>query len=382
MGYIHVEIDTVQTSKKPGKPCGDVVIHERTASATTLIVCDGLGSGIKANIAATMCASHLMELFRSGFSLRKGFANMAKMMNEARGTDLPYSVFTVARILNDGTATILSYEMPGPILISQRHAVVLQQRMITMEHAMIGESNCLVEPGEGILIVSDGISQAGLGTSMRNGWEVEGACRHINTTLADGILAREVPRYVLRRALELWGENHGDDCTVALASCRWGKTVNILTGPPSRPDKDRDVVAQFLMGEGSKIVCGGTTANIVADYRGTKVEVEPNPQSTLAPPSYSIDGIHLVTEGAVTLNQVYNILDEDADDFEEESGVTKLCQLLKNADRINFMVGVAQNPASSDIAFRQRGILKRTQIIPLIADKLRHAGKLVVIDYI
>ena len=181
MGYVHVEIDVSGTSKKPGKPCGDVVIHERTANATTLIVCDGLGSGVKANLAATMCSAHLMELYHNGFSLRKGFANMVKMMNAARGTNLPYSVFTVVKILNDGTSTILSYEMPEPILISHRHASVLPQRTITMENSLIGESNCIIEPGEGIIVVSDGISQAGLGTSMRNGWEVEGASRFINT---------------------------------------------------------------------------------------------------------------------------------------------------------------------------------------------------------
>jgi hypothetical protein len=382
MGYIHVEIETVSTSKKPGNPCGDVTNYERTATSTTLVVCDGLGSGIKANIAATMCASHLLELFRCGFSLRQGFSNLVKIMNQSRGTDLPYSVFTVARFLSDGTVTILSYDMPGPILLSTRHAAVLPQRTLTLENALIGESNCLVEPGEGIMIVSDGISQAGLGTTLRNGWEVEGACRYINTCLADGILNREIPRYVLRRAMELWGDHSGDDCTVALASCRWGKSVNILTGPPSDAAKDRDTVAKFLMMEGSKIVCGGTTANIVATYRGTKVVMEPNPQSMLAPPQYLIEGIHLVTEGAVTLNQVYNLLDEDLEECEEESGVTKLCELLKNADRVNFLVGVAQNPASENIAFRQRGILNRSQIIPLIADKLRKAGKLVVIEYI
>jgi hypothetical protein len=382
MGYIHVEIETVQISKRPGNPCGDVSTSERSATATTLVVCDGLGSGIKANISATMCASHLLESFRSGFSLRQGFGNMAKIMNQSRGTDLPYSVFTVARIMSDGTATILSYDMPGPILLSAKHASSLQQRTITLENALIGESNCLVEPGEGLMIVSDGISQAGLGTTLRNGWEVEGVCRYINTCLADGILHKELPKYILRRAIELWGDHSGDDCTVALALCRWGKTVTILTGPPSDAARDRDVVAKFLMAEGSKIVCGGTTANIVANYRGTQVVMEPNPQSVLSPPRYLIEGIHLVTEGAVTLNQVYNLLDENLEDCEEESGVTQLCDLLKKADRVNFIVGVAQNPASENIAFRQRGILNRTQIIPLIADKLRKTGKLVLIDYV
>ncbi len=356
-------------------------MHERTAAWTTIVICDGLGAGIKANIAATMCASHLMELFRDDFSLRQGFAATVKIMNRARGTDLPYAVFTVVRILNDGVVTVLSYEMPGPIMIGHRHAAVLPQRTLTLENALIGEANCHLEPGEGIVVFSDGITQAGLGGSMKNGWELDGACRYINTCLAGGLMIREIPQYVHNRAREIWGHVGGDDCTVALAECRWGRTVNILTGPPSDAANDPNIVSRFLLSEGTKVVCGGTTANIVARCRGTQVNIEPDEQSVLAPPRYRIDGIDLVTEGAVTLNQVYNVLDEDPAEFEEESGVTELIELLKSADRINFVVGAARNPASENIAFRQRGILTRTQIIPLIAEKLRKAGKLVVIEY-
>ncbi len=47
-------------------------------------------------------------------------------------------------------------------------------------------------------------------------------------------------------------------------------------------------------------------------------------------------------------------------------------------DRVNFLVGGAHNAAAGDSAFRQQGILPRETIIPLIAEKLRAAGKLVV----
>ena len=89
----------------------------------------------------------------------------------------------------------------------------------------------------------------------------------------------------------------------------------------------------------------------------------------------------LVTEGAVTLNQVYNVLGEDLANLTEDSGVTELCALLHLADRVNITAGKAQNPASSDISFRQCGILTRDHIVPLLAEKLRAAGKLVVLDW-
>ena len=102
----------------------------------------------------------------------------------------------------------------------------------------------------------------------------------------------------------------------------------------------------------------------------------------VAPPVSSIEGIDLVTEGLVTLNQAYNILSEDPRKYEKESGVTSLCELLLMADRVNIMVGAAYNPANENISFRQLGLLSRRNIVDLLADKLRGMGKLVVIENI
>ncbi|MDX9976249.1 MAG: hypothetical protein RBU21_24955, partial [FCB group bacterium] len=87
------------------------------------------------------------------------------------------------------------------------------------------------------------------------------------------------------------------------------------------------------------------------------------------------------TEGAVTLNQVFNILEEDDSRYEPKSGVSNLARLLKDADRVEFLVGRAPNLAGEDIAFRQQGILPRTTIVPLLAEKLQSAGKLVIVRY-
>ncbi len=60
----YIEATNAQAAKKPGGICGDYITTERTAEATTVIVADGIGTGIKARVAAVMCASRLMELIR------------------------------------------------------------------------------------------------------------------------------------------------------------------------------------------------------------------------------------------------------------------------------------------------------------------------------
>ena len=381
MGYIHVEIDYAQSSKKPDTPCGDVVLSEKNPSATTVILADGLGSGIKANIAATLCASRLMELIRRGFSLRNAFASVVKTMREAKENGLPYAAFSVSRILNDGEATILTYEIPPPVFIGSKHANILRQRNVVIEQEMTGETNCYAEPGDCILMVSDGVTMAGLGLSLKRGWTIDGVKHYVNDSLVGGTALKDIHKSVHRRARELWQTVGGDDCTAVLSLCRYGEIINILTGPPLDPGDDKKVLKKFTLSEGKKIVCGASTATMVSKYLGKKVVIDEDSQSMMAPPKYKIDGIDLVTEGAITLNQVYNIIEEDPDKYEPDTGVTELCDFLMASDRINFFVGKAVNPGYKDITFRQKGVMPRGKIVPMLKEKLEKDGKLVVIEY-
>ena len=109
----YIEVVYSQKAKRSGKVCGDYVLVERGPEATTAILADGIGTGIKASIASVMCASRLMELLRQGFTLRETCEKIVNTMHEARTSDIPFSAFSVCRILNSGHATIISYEIPS-----------------------------------------------------------------------------------------------------------------------------------------------------------------------------------------------------------------------------------------------------------------------------
>lgn len=382
MGYIHVEIDISQTPKKPGAVCGDSVLSFRTTESTVILLADGIGSGIKANIYANMAISRLEKLLESGFSLRHAFSSLVRTMHDSRGTDMPYAVFTVCRILNNGEATVLAYEMPEAIFVGRHSATVMKRRNFTLEHEVINETNLFLEPGEGLLMYSDGITLAGIGGLTKMGWNSSEVCRFVNDRMVAGEKKRRLPKLVHQRAKELWGQPCGDDCTVVGAFCRPGKVVTIFTGPPADKEKDRKTVEDFLARPGLKVVCGATTAQIVAKHLQREVKINVADSSMIAPPGYSIEGIDLVTEGAVTLNQVFNILDADPTFFEQESSVTRLYDAIIDADRVDFIVGCSENTGHADIAFRQQGIMPRRKIVELLAQKLAEDGRLVNLRHV
>ncbi len=382
INYKHIEINYAQNSKKPDAPPGDIVIYEKTPVSTIVIVSDGLGSGIKANISANMTAARLIELIKRGFSVFDAAKSVVATMHKARQEDLPYAVFTIINILNDGVASILSYEMPPPVFIVNKYAAPLRERSFTLGGDIVNEYECYLDENNVLAVVSDGITQAGMGITNNYGWTIEGYCAYINKRLRAGDDYETIMNSSLIEAKKACGGRFGDDTTAAFISCRKGNIINIFTGPPADEKNDYTVVKKFLDLEGIKVVCGSSTAGIVARHLSQKLNVENKTISNIEPPKYEIEGIDLVTEGAITLNQVYNIIDEDTQNFTANTGVCTLHSLFSFADRVNFIIGRMKNEAHKDPVFLQLGVLSRTVIVPLIAEKLRKKGKMVSLEYV
>ena len=228
--------------------------------------------------------------------------------------------------------------------------------------------------------MSDGITQSGIGRFFRNGWESKGVVTFVNDFLSNGNSKKILPQQILNEAMDNWGDKLADDLTTVFINSRKGRVINLFTGPPAEKKKDSIITEKFMNQDGIHIVCGASTAKVVAREINEELKVNDKYVSPITPPSYEIDGINLVTEGAVTLTQLYNIWDEDASALDKNNPVTELRNLLDVADRINIFLGTSDNPADDDISFKQSGILSRKVIIPLLAERLEKEGKLVVIE--
>lgn len=375
----YIELDLLQVSKKAGDVCGDYALSERKQEHSVFILCDGLGSGIKANISAIMCASRLSHLLNTDMSLYQACQNIVSSMHRARTEDTPFAAFAVAKVQSDGRFTVLSYEMPPPIILEKNHAYLPEQRFFTMGHEVVGESNGILKTGDTLVLVTDGVSQAGLGHGYSFGWKMEGLQAFINAQLSKGMKKENLPSAILEEVRNISGNTYGDDTSIMFLTCREARTLNVLTGPPSAKDLDTKFVEEFMEADGLKAICGSTTSDLVSRYTGRPVTLGTITTAYSQPPKYNIEGIDLVCEGVVTLNQVYNIIGEDPEGFEDISCVQELYSMMIGSDIIRFLVGDAVNPANKTMTFKQMGLTPRRQIVKLIAEKLRDKGKLVVI---
>lgn len=91
--------------KKNESVCGDVFSVERQSTHTLFVLCDGMGSGIKANIAANMCCERIKKLSAGGLSLRKIFERMSSEMERSKTSRGLYCSFCAAVLFPDGKTT-------------------------------------------------------------------------------------------------------------------------------------------------------------------------------------------------------------------------------------------------------------------------------------
>ena len=370
-----------QKCKSGYSVCGDYRICSRTEAGTVYILCDGIGSGVYANIAAITCAERLKELFLNGISLRAAAEMVAASMHRARKEDIPFSAFSAVLILPGGHFTVYTYEAPEPILLQKSRASIMTRRFYTAGFEVISESAGYLQLNDSLLLFSDGVTQAGLGHGYGMGVGAEGIAEYINRVIRNNSSAALLPENITSYCRSVSGNRYEDDTTLALLHCREAKELTFLTGPPSKPSMDREYASLIQKSQGKKVVCGSTTIDILSRELDIRVETVNLRANAGGPPEYGIAGIDIATEGAIMLNQVCNIIDEPAEILMGCSAVERLCEMLREADVIHFHIGNALNEAHDRLFFKQLGMQVRRTTVEMLADKLQAMGKVVIKKY-
>ena len=102
--------------------------------------------------------------------------------------------------------------------------------------------------------------------------------------------------------------------------------------------------------DGRKIICGGTTSEIVARHLGLPVEVVLGEDTDGLPPRSCMRGVNLVTEGVITLSRVEKILRTlgHGDGWVGKGPAWDIVRMIGQSDSILFVVGTRVNIAHYD----------------------------------
>jgi hypothetical protein len=83
----------------------------------------------------------------------------------------------------------------------------------------------------------------------------------------------------------------------------------LVTGPPFSEAKDQELAAVVKSFNGRKVICGGTTAQILGRELDEEIEMDLDIVDPEIPPPSRMAGIELITEGTITLSKVAEMLE-------------------------------------------------------------------------
>lgn len=377
-GPLFLEIDVTQKAKEGQSICGDAFMSQPAQEKNRIIsvLSDGLGSGVKANILSSMTASMALRFVASDMD----FLHSAEIMMEAlpvcQVRKISYATFTIVDSVLKGWTRIIEMDNPKTIFIRDNQVLPLTYREVESPRwnkRKILLSEILTKPEDRIILLSDGITQSGMGSwSHPLGWGERG-CQELALDVIKKrpyISAQELSELILEEALSKEPlRKAGDDMTCSVMYFRRPRNLILLTGPPFAKDKDGEYAAMLGDFEGAKVVCGGTTADIVARELGREIETDLSTGAPGIPPLSIIKGVDLVTEGILTLTEANKIL-KSGEGLDRKNPAADLARLLMGNDVIQFVVGTRINEAHQDPSLPVEIEIRRN-IVKNLSDTLR-----------
>ena len=377
-----IEVGYYQKCKHGYRTPGDIFVSHRGEDGHIVcVLADGLGSGVKAGVLATLTATMAMKFVSSNVDIKKAAEIITSTLPVCSVRKIGYSTFTIADIRPDGIVNMIEYDNPPFVLINDKRCVELEKTEIVFDSKnqlarKLYFSSFKPRQRERLVLVSDGITQAGMGKmNTPLGWGDIGLRDLVEHACADnaGISARELSRLLVDRAVKYDTNLPHDDTTCAVINFRKPRKTLVLTGPPYVPEVDKHLAEMLDNYKGRKLICGGTTANIVARELGREIEVDLSLMGHDVPPASRIPGVDLVTEGTITLNKVLKMLKDDKfTDKRKQDAADCLAKYLLESDIIEFVVGTRINnahqnpnlPVELDI---RRNLIK--QLVNVLKDK-------------
>lgn len=380
----YIDIAHHSLNKYGEELCGDKVEIIKSEDRMIVVLADGLGSGVKANILATLTSKIMITMLEQGADIKDTIDTITQTLPICAVRKIGYSTFTILEIDNQLNARIIEFDNP-PVFILRNHKILDVDKVeILSADKYVWISEFKLEVNDEITLCSDGVIHAGVGRLLNHGWEWQHVAEFLE--LQSTPSAEKLNRRLIETCKKLYDDKPGDDTTAVTVKVRNPEWLQILTGPPELKVKDHEIISQFMAQIGKKIVCGGTAANIVSRELGREIITEIEYIDPLVPPTAKIKGIDLVTEGVLTLKMVLGKLKQinlNADEpiFNKKDGVSRLLKLLlEESTHIHFWVGRAINPAHQNPDFPKELSIK-TNIIKDIVKELTLMGKLATLEY-
>ncbi len=389
----YIEVNCYQRNHVGERICGDVFLKRRIKeeNRTIVILSDGMGHGVKANLLATLTATMALNFTQEHKDVERIADTIMNTLPVCSERKISYSTFTIVDIDHHGEIKILEYDNPKATLLRGKQLLPVKWERIVMETErnkgkVLRTCSFYPQKNDRIVFYTDGVAQSGLGVDKYPfGWGEEAVEEYIKELVESDpeISALTLASKIVTRAHKNDHYNSKDDTSCAAIYFRDPRKCLICTGPPYEKKNDAVLGERVKSFNGYKIVSGATTADIVARETGVEITDSFEFDDPDLPPISYMDGIDLVTEGILTLSKVSDILNVFGNETRLGKGpADQIVRFLLESDEIHFIIGTRINIAHQDPNLPVELEIRRT-VIKRIARRLEEKFlKEVFVDYI
>jgi hypothetical protein len=380
------DIYDASLNKKGEELCGDKVKFLKGDRQVTVVLSDGLGSGVKANILATLTAEILLTMLNAEVELEEVLKTAIATLPICQVRHIAYSTFTILQVDRvTHQFRVINFDNPDPIYYRRGQIVRLEMQIEEILGRKIALAEGVLEQGDFLGAVSDGVLYAGMGITLNFGWGWDNVSEYFGKILGQkSHTARTIVQEVLHKTRALYQGEAGDDATIVGIYVRQRNPLMIFTGPPLEGEKDEAYVERFLDFKGRKIICGGTTGNIVARYLGEMVEIDLATLCKDLPPIGSLSYVDLVVEGILTISKATEYIKRAQGDLSRlhftNNGAYFLAKEILKADSVHFLVGQSINEFYQN-PLLPKNISIRRSLIEELVQFLRSCQREVTVEY-
>lgn len=386
-----IEVSHYNLHKHKEVVAGDTFLLDRADDDRIVAtLADGLGSGVKANVLSQLTACMAQKFMLADVESNHAAQTIMETLPVCSERKVSYSTLTTLNISPEGRVKILEYDNPELLWVRGTQFMEWDKTTakISTTHArnQIFCSEIQLRFGDRLVFFSDGVTQAGMGTSTCPlGWREENVKRFIATLLGEqpDVSGKELARKVVEEARRLDHAMPKDDISCAVVYYRKARNTLLLTGPPSQREKCPYLVDFFRKFAGRKIVSGGTTSQIIAEGLGETLTVDIRDLCSDVPPRSIMKGADLVTEGMLTINKTIRLLkEENADPTLGKSAAHRMVRILLESDNLHFLVGTAINEAHQNPNMPVEMGLRRISMNELAKILRKKHLKKVTVEYV
>jgi len=359
MNKTFFDVGYFQIRKHGESAPGDAFLSRKAEGRQRMIsvLSDGLGSGIRANVLSSLTATMALKSVENNLSVLKTAELISRTLPVCSERKISYATFTIVDVDEQGMVQILEYDNPRFILLRDNQIVCPEETTMTFRPGTVKRNEITscqfqAQPGDRLVFFSDGVTQSGLGTaSWPLGWGGDSVRDFVLRLLArePEISSDQLSRAVVRESLKHDVYKARDDITCGSVYFRRPRRLMIATGPPYNPERDSHLAELILDFDGRTVISGGTTANIVSRELDRDICVNLKSHSSSLPPASSMEGIHLITEGIITLGRVSEYLAHDEEEMHGDGNpAQQIVSAMLDSDIIHFIVGTRINDAHQD----------------------------------